>query len=349
MKTLKFIHLIGFIALFSLISCNKEYITNEYITNEYYTNEYYYDGKFFITDQEEITKDICPPYLQKGDTVAIFAASNAVSKSEVKNGIEKLESWGLNVITADNLYLQNGRYAGELHDRINALQKLLDNPNVKALISARGGYGAAQVLPYIDFDKFTKNPKWIVGYSDVTAIHAAVNNMGIETIHGPMAYKLTHANSVESLRKALFGELSSYSISTNSNCIVGSGEGRLVGGNLSIIYSLGGTIFDLNTQNAILFIEDTNESNYHIDRMMTNLKLSGKLDCLKGVIIGSFTNMTQGSDLPINEIMKDKLESLGIPVVYGINIGHDTENLALYFGKTVKIDVNNDKATITYK
>lgn len=348
MKNLKLLQLTLFATILSLNSC-KEYVTNEYITNEYYSNEYYYEGKFFITEQEEITTDIRPPYLKKGDTVAIFAASNAVTKNDIKDGISKLKSWGLNVITADNLYLQNGRYAGELHDRINGLQKLLDNPNIKALISARGGYGAAQVLPYIDFEKFKENPKWIVGYSDVTAIHSAINNMGIETIHGPMAQKLNHSASVESLKKALFGELTSHSISTNSNCIEGSGEGRLVGGNLSIVYSLGGTLFDLNTKNAILFIEDTNESNYHIDRMMTNLKLSGKLDCLKGVIIGSFTGMTQGNDLPINEIMKEKLESLGIPVLYGINMGHDSENLATYLGRTVRIDVKSDKSTITYK
>lgn len=347
-KSLLYLLNIGLIFL-SLSSCNKEYITNEYITNEYYSNEYYYDGKFFITDQEEITQDIRPSYLKKGDTIAIFAISNGVSKSDLKNGISVLKNWGLNVIEADNLYLENGRYAGELHDRINGFQKLLDNPNIKALISARGGYGAAQVLPYIDFEKFLENPKWIVGYSDVTAVHSAVNNLGVETIHGPMAYKLSHSASVESLRKALFGELESHAISTNSNCIAGSGEGRLIGGNLSIIYSLGGTIFDLNTKNAILFIEDTNESNYHIDRMLTNLKLSGKLDCLKGVIVGSFTSMTQGSDLPLNEIIKEKLESLDIPVLYGINMGHDKENLATYFGRTVKLEVKSDKATITYK
>lgn len=323
------------------------------ITNYYYnTDENVYNYEYYQTvllNQEEITQDLRPEFLKAGDSVAVFAASNKVTPSELSNGIKTLESWGLKVALADNLYKEDGRYAGTQAERIMGLQKLMDNPNIKALFSARGGYGAAQVISFLDLEKFQQHPKWVVGYSDVTALHVALNNLGIETVHGPMVNNMTHTASVESLRKALFGEMKSYSIATNSNCIQGSAEGRLVGGNLSLIYSLGGTLYDLNAKNAILFIEDTGESNYHLDRMLTNLKLSGKLDCIKGVVVGDFINMTQGSDDPVNEIILDKVKSLGIPVMYGAHIGHATENNAIFLGRTVKLDVNGSTASLTFE
>jgi len=254
--------------------CTKEYITNEYyITNneDVYNKDYY---TTILTSQQEITTDIRPPYLKVGDTVAIFAASNKVTKSELANGIETLQQWGLKVIEAENLYKADGRYAGTIDERADGLQQLIDNKSVKALIAARGGYGCAQILNKIDFSPLKDNPKWLVGFSDVTALHIALNNMGIESIHGAMTNNLTNTQSAETLRKALFGEYENISINTNANCIEGEAAGRLVGGNLSLIYSMGGTIFDLNAKGAILFIEDTGEANYAIDRMLENLKLS---------------------------------------------------------------------------
>jgi muramoyltetrapeptide carboxypeptidase len=329
-------------------SCKKVYEENYYnTTNEMvYTYEYY---QKVLSEQKEITQDIRPAYLKQGDTVAVFAASNKVTKSDLSAGISKLKSWGLQVVEAENLYGDDGRYAGSQSDRIIGLQKLMDNPNIKALISARGGYGAAQVVSFLDLEKFQKNPKWVVGYSDVTALHVALNNLGIESIHGPMVNKLSDTESVETLRKALFGETISYSIPTNEDCVVGVAEGRLVGGNLSLIYSLGGTLFDLNAKDAILLIEDTGESNYHLDRMLTNLKLSGKLDCIKGLVVGEFTNMNQGSDKPINEIILSKVKDLKIPVMYGLNVGHDNTNYAVYMGRNVKLNVGKDNATLSFE
>ncbi len=329
-------------------SCKKVYEENYY----YNTDENVYNYEYYQTillNQEEITQDLRPDYLKRGDTVAVFAASNKVSQSEMANGIQTLKSWGLAVVEAENLYAEDGRYAGTQSQRIIGLQKLMDNPNIKALFSARGGYGAAQVISFLDLEKFQKNPKWVVGYSDVTALHVALNNLGVETVHGPMVNNMTHTASVESLRKMLFGEPVSYSIATNANCRLGKAEGRLVGGNLSLIYSLGGTLFDLNAKNAILLIEDTGESNYHLDRMLTNLKLSGKLDCIKGLVVGDFIKMTQGSDAPVNEIILEKVKDLGIPVMYGINVGHDVVNNAMRLGGTVTLDVNNTSATLTFE
>ncbi len=331
----------------SLFSCKKEYITNEYITNV--ENNVYTDQYYLTNQDEKITIDVRPDYLKKGDTVAVFASSNAVSKSEMEKGIQTLKSWGLVVVEAENLYKTDGRYAGTQTERIEGLQKLIDNPNIKAVIAARGGYGATQVAPYLNWMKFEQNPKWLVGFSDITFFHALLNNKGVETVHGPMANNFSDEKSVESLRKALFGELKSHTFDTNSNCIQGKAEGRLVGGNLSLIYSLGGTLNDLNVRDAILLIEDTGENTYHIDRMMSNLKQSGKLECVKGVIVGEFIKMTQGVDQSIPEIMVSHLESLGIPVLYGVTFGHDSENLATYLGREVVLDVNSKSATITYK
>lgn len=341
------------LSLFSLLllvafsSCKKEYITNQYITNE---NDSYYSQKVYLDkDIREVTEDIRPAYLQSGDTVAVFAISNKVTRSELATGIAKLKSWGLNVVEAENLYGDDGRYAGTQSERIEGLQKLMDNPNIRAIIAARGGYGAVQVLPYLDLTEFMKSPKWMVGYSDLTAFHAMLNNQGVETIHGAMVNSFADEESVESLRAALFGTLDKYTISTNSNCIIGEAEGRLVGGNLSVIYSLGGTLFDLNVKNAILLIEDTNEANYRIDRMLQNLKLSGKLDCIKGVIVGEFINNAQGDDAPLNEIINGAFESLSIPVMYGVNIGHDTENLSAYLGRNVKLTVDSNASTLSFQ
>jgi muramoyltetrapeptide carboxypeptidase len=334
--------------------CTKEYITNEY--NEYVTHEhfyeYYYSNEYYSTilsSQQEIKTDIRPPYLQPGDSVAICATSNYVTRNEIADAKTILEGWGLKVAEAENLYDVDGRYAGTVDARRRGLQKMIDNPNIKAIIAARGGYGAIQIINYVDLRPLEFNPKWIVGFSDVTVLHAALNNKGIETIHGCMANNFSNANSVNSLKSALFGEMTELSIPTNTNCIKGIAEGRLVGGNLSIIYSLGGVLsFDLNTKGAILFFEDTGEANYAIDRMLSNLKLSGKLDSVKGIIIGQFTNMTAGQDKPLEEIIAEKVRDLGIPVMYGISAGHGNPNLSLYLGRTIELNVGDDTAALRY-
>lgn len=333
--------------LTAVCGCKKEYnYYNTYVTNvdSIYTSYYY---QTVLNNQQEVTDDIRPDYLKAGDTVGVFALSNAVTQSDLANGIAKLKSWGLVVVEASNLYNKDGRYAGTMSERIDGFQKLIDNPNIKALIAARGGYGVAQVLSYIDFSPMKSHPKWIVGYSDVTGMHIALNNMGYETIHGPMVKTFGDNDSDESLRKALFGELKNHSIKTNTNCVQGKAEGRLVGGNLSLMYSMGGTLFDLNAKNAILLIEDTGEANYAIDRMLANLKLSGKLDGLKGVIVGDFST-SQGNDRPIDEIIHNYFNDLNIPIIYGMNMGHEDKNLATYLGRTVNIDVSESTATITY-
>lgn len=344
---------VALLTLLCATGCKKEYITNEYITNNEYISNIY-DSEYYSTilnSQEEITMDVRPDYLKVGDTVAVCAVSNAVSEADVATGIATLKSWGLNVKLADNLYEKDGRYAGSLSKRIEGFQKMVDDKNVKAIFMARGGYGASQILSYIDLKIMQSNPKWVIGYSDVTALHIALNNLGIESVHGPMMVGFTKdEESATALKDALFGNsYNKVSISTNKNCVTGTAEGRLVGGNLSLIYSEGGTLFDLNAKGAILFIEDTGEANYAVDRMLTNLKLSGKLDGIKGIVIGEFINGTQGSDKSLEEIIKEKIGDLKIPVMYGLQSGHDTKNLPLYLGRTVKLTVDETNATIEFK
>lgn len=343
---------IGLLLMLGATSCKKEYITNEY--NTYNSYEYVYDSEYYSTilnQQQEITMDVRPAYLKEGDSVAVCAVSNAVSKSDIANGISTLESWGLKVKLADNIYESDGRYAGSLSKRVEGFQKIVDNDNIKAIFMARGGYGASQVLPYLDLKVMQSNPKWVIGYSDVTALHIALNNLGVETMHGPMMLGFTKdEESAESLKKALFGKgYDKISINSNKNCMKGTAEGRLVGGNLSLIYSEGGTLFDLNVKGGILFIEDTGEANYAVDRMLTNLKLSGKLDGIRGIIIGQFINGAQGNDKSLEEIIKEKVGDLNIPVMYGLQSGHDTKNLPLYLGRTIKLTVDDEKATIEFK
>ena len=308
-----------------LSSCGDE-ITNEYVTNEYtniYNKEYY---ATVLSNQKEITEDIRAPFLKKGDTVAVFALSNAVSQSDMAAGIATLKSWGLNVIEADNLYKVDGRYAGTLAERVDGTQKLINNPSVKAMIAARGGYGAAMTLPFLDLESL----------------------IGVESIHGGMAQNLSNATTAESLRRALFGEAEGLKIVTNENCKEGVAEGRLVGGNLSLIYSLGGTAYDLNTKQAILFIEDTGESNYSLDRMLTQLKLSGKLDNIVGVVVGQFIKMSQGNDRSVEEIIASKFADQDIPIMYGVNVGHDQPNNAICLGRRVRLTVDASNASLNY-
>jgi len=342
------------LALFA-VSCKKEYITNEYvtnITNQYITNnDSVYIREFYsvvLSRQREVTREIMPAYLQAGDSVAICATSNSVTEAELKNGIAILQSWGLNVLEADNLYDVNGRFAGTLARRIDGLQKLIDNRNIKAIIAARGGYGAVQLFPFLDFRPLENHPKWMVGFSDITVMHAAMNNLGFQTIHGAMVNNFSNNTSVTALKQALFGEMTELSIPTTGDCIQGVAEGRLVGGNLTSFYGLGGTIIDLNVKGAILFIEDTGEAHYNVDRMLKNLKLSGKLDAVRGIVVGQFMNMTQGIDLPLNKIISDNVRDLGIPVMYGVPVGHGSPNMPLYLGRTVRLEVEATTSRILF-
>lgn len=303
--------------------------------------------------------DIRPEPLRPGDTIGIFAISNYADSTALKYGISVFKNWGLNVKLADNLFKRVGksRYDGSVEERIDAMQAMLDDPSIKALISVRGGYGAALVTPYLDYSRLLENPKWIVGYSDVTALHITLNNMGLETIHGPMATRIEgDTTSVAFLHDALFGDAPGLSIPTNFYCREGEATGRLVGGNLSLIYSLQGTPMNLDMKDAILFIEDVDEDSYAIDRMLQNLLLSGKLDEIAGIIVGQFSNFddAKGMDLSLPALIYSKIGNRQIPVMYQIDAGHEwnahksAPNYSLYLGRRIHLKVDRNRASFEY-
>jgi muramoyltetrapeptide carboxypeptidase len=294
---------------------------------------------------------IQPSYLKKGDTVAIIATARKVSAEEIQPAVTFLESCGRLVVLGTNLFASKNQYAGTDEQRTEDLQWALNDSNIKAIIIARGGYGTVKLIDNIDFKQFKKYPKWLVGYSDVTVLHNAIHKQGVATLHATMPLNFDKCKeATESLVTALFGDLKQIETEENYSNIPGKATGQLVGGNLSLIYSLSGTPYDIDTNGKILFLEDLDEYLYHIDRMMMQLKLSGKLKHLKGLVIGGMTdmkdNMIPFGKLP-DEIILDAVREYGYPVCFDFPAGHIDENMAMYFGKEVELDVD-DKAILKF-
>ena len=291
-----------------------------------------------------------PSYLKRGDKIAIVAPARKISNSEIENAIETFENWGLEVIFGNNLFKSNNQFAGTDEKRKSDFQRMLDDPTVKAIIAARGGYGSVRIIDKLDFSKFIKNPKWIIGFSDITVFHLHLHtNYGIETLHAlmPINFLMDEKSiaSAESLRKALFGDKISYSINNSKYNRKGIAKGVLCGGNLSMIYSLIGSSSDINTEGKILFIEDLDEYLYHIDRMMVNLKRSGKLDKLAGLIVGGMNDMNDNKiafGKTANEIISEHISKYNYPVCFDFPAGHLKENYSLIFGREAKLEVGED-------
>jgi muramoyltetrapeptide carboxypeptidase len=295
---------------------------------------------------------ILPAYLKKGDVIAIIATARKVSKEEIQPAIAFFESYGLSVVLGKNLFASNNQYAGNDLERTEDLQWALNDKNIKAIIIARGGYGSVRLIEHLDFTEFERHPKWIVGYSDVTVLHNAIHNCGVATIHATMPLnfnKNTEAN--QSKIDALFGNLKETVIEENYSNKEGIAKGELVGGNLSLLYSLSGTPFDINTKDKILFIEDLDEYLYHIDRMMMQLRLSGKLKHLKGLIVGGMTDMKDNA-IPFGkfpeEIILDAVKDYDFPVCFDFPAGHIDRNLAMYFGRQIELNVTESGSEIKY-
>lgn len=296
------------------------------------------------------TKVIMPEYLKKGDTVGILATARKIDLATLQPGIKLLESWGLNVVIGKTIGKEQNQLAGPDWQRATDFQEMLDNPNIKAIWAAKGGYGTVRIVDRINFDNFKKKPKWVIGFSDVTVMHSHINNMDIGTLHAIMAISAKSATpeAIESFRKALFGEKLEYHIPHHSFNKNGKATGELVGGNLSVLYSIQGSESAVDMNGKILFLEDLDEYLYHIDRMMMNLKRNGSLKGLKGIIIGGMTSMND-NDIPWGhdslEIIQDIVKDLNIPVSYNFPAGHIKDNRALILGKTVTFEVN-DKETV---
>ncbi|HCF04503.1 LD-carboxypeptidase [Flavobacterium sp.] len=297
---------------------------------------------------------ITPPYLQKGDTVAILATARKHIVKSMQPTIDLLESWGLHVVVGESIGLEENQLAGSDEQRAADLQEQLDNPNIKAIWCARGGYGTVRVVDLIDFTQFKKSPKWLVGFSDVTVLHNHLNTMGYKSIHGIMPISLAKASkeAIESLRLSLFGQPLQYAIDTHPMNRLGKATGELVGGNLSILYSVLGSPSAIDCTDKILYIEDLDEYLYHIDRMMMNLKRNGCLESLKGIIVGSMTDM-KDNDIPWGknalEIVQDVTKQYNIPVIFNFPAGHIHDNRALILGNNVTIEVTENCSTVVFE
>lgn len=299
---------------------------------------------FFNANAQMDKKMITPPYLQKGDTVAIVATARKHIDDDLKLAKEFLENWGLKAVLGSSIGLDQNQLAGTDEDRARDFQQQLDNKNVKAIWCVRGGYGTVRMVDLIDFSKFKQHPKWVIGFSDVTVLHSHLSTLGFESIHGMMPVNIPRATpeAKETLRKALFGESLSYAIPYDKMNKLGKAKGELVGGNLSILYSLFGSESAIDCTDKILFLEDLDEYLYHIDRMMMNLKRNGCLESLKGIVIGSMTKM-KDNDIPWGknalQIIEEVTKTYNIPVVYHFPAGHIPDNRALIFGRQVTLEV----------
>ena len=289
---------------------------------------------------------IIPPFLKPGDRIRIVSPAGKVQKDKILPGIELLQDEGYEVVVGRHVFGKNFQYSGTDLQRAADLQEAINDPETRAIICARGGYGSLRIIEKTDFSPLLKNPKWLVGFSDVTAFHVVLNKLGIASIHGAMPgfflENLKPSKSFFSLMELLSSGSSEVKIQAEENNCYGSCSGELVGGNLSLLYSLQGTPWQLETSGKILFIEDLSEYLYHLDRMMQNLRLSGQLKNLAGLVVGGFTDM-KDNDSPFGksayEIILEAVQDYQFPVCFNFPAGHIPKNLALMFGGSYRLDV----------
>jgi muramoyltetrapeptide carboxypeptidase len=296
---------------------------------------------------------IIPPFLKAGDTVVLVCTARKFFPDDAKPAIDLLESWGLKVKLGATIGLDNFQLGGTDSERAADFQAQLDDENVKAIWCARGGYGTVRIIDSLDFSNFKQHPKWIMGFSDVTVLHSQLNIERVATLHSIMPFTVPNAPEEvkETLRKALFGETISYTIPSKSYDVKGTASGELVGGNISILYSLLGSKSAIDTKNKILFIEDLDEYLYHIDRMMYNLKRNGYFENVKGIIVGSMTDM-HDNEIPFGQnevqIITEIAKDLSIPIAFQFPAGHQKDNRTLILGQQVAFEVNEKEIKLKF-
>ncbi|MDP1801379.1 MAG: LD-carboxypeptidase [Bacteroidota bacterium] len=295
---------------------------------------------------------IIPPYLKKGDTILIIATARARSKEAIQPAIDIIKNWGLKVELGPNVFKVHHQFAGTDEQRINDLQWAIDHKSAKAVLISGGGYGTLRVVDHVNFKPLLKSPKWFVGYSDTTIIHNRLYHLKMAAIHGTMAFQFAKdEEATNSIKQLLFGEQVKYAIAKNKYNRPGKAEAEIVGGNLSLLYALSGSVDDVSGKNKILFIEDLDEQLYHVDRMMLQLKRSGKLKHLKGLIVGGMSDMKDNA-IPFGktaeEIVLDAVKEYDYPVCFNFPAGHIEKNMALYLGKKAKLEVTKNKVELSF-
>jgi muramoyltetrapeptide carboxypeptidase len=296
-----------------------------------------------------------PAYLQKGDTIGITCPAGFMAAEKAQTCIDTLHEWGYNVMVGKTLGSNSTNYfSGTDEERVDEMQAMLDDDSINAILCGRGGYGLGRIIEQFDFEVFRKKPKWIIGFSDITVLHEHIySNYKIATLHAPMAgaFNDEGADSVyiRSLKNALEGKKVKYETAVHEYNRRGEAVGELVGGNLTMVAHLIGTSSDIKTKGRILFLEDTGELLYKTDRMLYQLKRSGKLQKLAGLIIGGFSDMTD-TDRPFGktvcEIIRDIVQEYDFPVCYNFPVSHNKENYALKVGVGYKLKVGKNKVTL---
>ncbi len=299
---------------------------------------------------------VTPPYLKAGDKVGIVSTARKISLEELQKAIDTIEGWGLDVVLGDHLFKRNHQFAGTDKERMEDFQSMLDDDGIQAILCARGGYGTVRIIDKLDFSHFIEKPKWICGFSDITVLHSHIHqNFGVETIHSTMPLNMgkegAEPNAALTLKQALLGERLEYLFPSQGLNRKGETKGILVGGNLSILYSVIGSVSDIDTTDKILFLEDLDEYLYHVDRMMQNLKRNGKLSKLRGLVVGGMSDMR---DNPIGfgksaiEIIADTVKEYDYPVCFNAPAGHINDNRALIMGREVSLKVEDGSTSLLF-
>ncbi|APY09659.1 LD-carboxypeptidase [Winogradskyella sp. J14-2] len=304
------------------------------------------------------SKLITPKYLKMGDTVAIVAPSGILNnrEREVQQAIDLLNDWGLNTILGEHVFSKADHFAGTDAERCEDLQKAMDDPTVSAIWCARGGYGTVRILDKLDYTKFKEKPKWVIGYSDITALHNQLHNEGFESLHALMCVSLTQdiaevQASVDTFKAALFGNPENYVLEGSEYNRVGEATGQLIGGNLTMLHTMLGSDTSLDTSGKILFIEEIGEYKYHIDRMLQSMKRAGYFEKLKGLVIGDMSKLRKNTTLwgtSIEQLILDALSDYDFPIAFNMPAGHEKDNRALVLGRTVELKVGMEKSSLKF-
>lgn len=296
---------------------------------------------------------LIPPSLKPGDKVAIIATAKNFEKNSIDSVFPILQEWGFVPVAGPNLYKKYFEFAGTDSERQSDLQWAIDHPEIKAIIFARGGYGTGRIIDKIDFQPLLDKPKWLIGFSDLTVLHFSLQKLNLASIHGPMAITFhdSEPKCLDSLKKILQGEYSEIVINGSQYNKSGLANGKIIGGNLSIINNLIGTASDFDYQGKILFLEEVSEYLYHLDRMMVHLKRSGKLEGLAGIICGHFTDMKDNQNPFGNswqEIILDAVKDYSFPVCFNFEGGHENLNMPLILGMDIHLKVEKNQSLLNY-
>jgi len=312
-----------------------------------------------LSTQKNQTDLIQAPYLKAGDTVAIVAPSGILKNrtDEVQQAVALLKSWGLNAVIGKHVFSKANHFAGTDAERCEDFQNALDDPTVSAIWCARGGYGTVRILDKLDYTKFKAHPKWIIGYSDITALHNQIHNVGYQSIHALMCVSLAKdlddiKDTVETFKSTIFGNPENYTLEGSEYNRVGVATGPLVGGNLTVLHTMLGSKESIDTSGKILFIEEIGEYKYHIDRMLQSMKRAGYFDNLSGLVVGDMSKMRKNTTLwgtSVEQLVLDALAEYDFPIAFNMPAGHEKDNRAMVLGKIVELKVAKDKSVLIFK